>query len=899
MKNDRRYLFSKLLTMFLVAVLVVGTVPVYAAKKTSGSGTANIAEAQIGDEITFGLWEQDGNSKNGKEPIAWNVIGVDDDGCILVASKYILNVTRGIKTDISDWLMGEFYKDAFTADEKKIIEVKNNISDAVFLLSYEEALKYYAHANYRFDENRQIKPTKYAENRVGIVEKEIQEYLDSKTLVSQVSAGTIGDNERTFLEWYYPYVSEDNGDEYPWAGSMRWALRDEGYVCASGFVADDSLETEEWYGIRPALWIRQKSESEYKKTLTAIKKNEEKIAEESIKSLDKTLSKLKGEIGEKIYFGRYEQDGNPVNGAEPIEWEITDIIGGKALFVSTKLLDTKEYDGTNWKNSKLRKWLNSEFIETAFYGKERERIIESSLNTVPAYPSKKDGEYSSVSTKDKIFVLSYEEIRALNNDYWENTKCMIKATEYAFWSGLWISNPVEWEYGYNDENADCGCWYLRDGHCVTESGSLFLGYSDVYNERNYNFGHGQGVRPALWMEISDQKCKLSKTKLSLQEGDSERIELIGDVRPTWSSDNPDVVSINDDGTIYALQKGKATIKAVSRDGQTYKCSVTVNKRKSNNEQNDLLQYDSKGRLIKATYFDSYIVYEYDKKDNVKKETEYNLDGNIISENNKEYDASGNLIKENGWYESIWSGERYSNVITYTYYKDGSQKEKIKEQTNLEGRVTYTYLYEFMKDGTSKESYKYFDDEGNVTIFDNSEYDKDGRIVKSESDTGTILYKYNANGDIKTRIYKYVDWGNEEITEKTEYSYYKKGVIKKKIETVTDGSGEIKKKNEEKYNKKGAITSEVLKKKDGVYSEKKQEYILADVITKKTYKYNKNGNIKQTKTIEYYDDVTIRQIIELYNSDGELYCHKEKYGDNEGWNIYYLSKYDFGIVPDDY
>ena len=40
--------------------------------------------------IVFGSYEQDGNKKNGKEPIEWEVLGEDENG-ILVVSRYILD----------------------------------------------------------------------------------------------------------------------------------------------------------------------------------------------------------------------------------------------------------------------------------------------------------------------------------------------------------------------------------------------------------------------------------------------------------------------------------------------------------------------------------------------------------------------------------------------------------------------------------------------------------------------------------------------------------------------------------------------------------------------------------------------------------------------------------------
>ena len=142
-----------------------------------------LKSAQTGDIVTFGNYEQDGNTGNGAEPIEWLVLDKKDDR-ILVISRYGLdcqpyNTTYTKVTwetcTLRNWLNSEFYNTAFSDSEKAsvittTIENPNNAgygtqggnatSDNVFCLSIDEANRYFAS-----DEARATKPTAYAVSR--------------------------------------------------------------------------------------------------------------------------------------------------------------------------------------------------------------------------------------------------------------------------------------------------------------------------------------------------------------------------------------------------------------------------------------------------------------------------------------------------------------------------------------------------------------------------------------------------------------------------------------------------------------------------------------------------------------------------------------------------------------
>ena len=81
--------------------------------------------------------------------------------------------------------------------------------------------------------------------------------------------------------------------------------------------------------------------------------------------------------------------------------------------------------------------------------------------------------------------------------------------------------------------------------------------------------------------IEVREVKINKSQITLKPGQTERIaaELIPenatDKTVKWTSSNRNVVIVENDGTIKAIQSGVATITASSLNGKTAKCTVTV------------------------------------------------------------------------------------------------------------------------------------------------------------------------------------------------------------------------------------------------------------------------------------------------------------------------------------
>ncbi len=158
------------------------------ADKIDACGSAKYGEEKwnkikslnVGDTYTFGSYEQDNNTSNGKEVIEWQVLDKQDNKILLI-SKYALDcqqyntentdATWGTCT-LRNWLNSTFINNAFSESEQSMIaDTKvtadknpnkrtnpgNDTTDKIFLLSINEVNKYFT-----TDESRKCVPTAYA-----------------------------------------------------------------------------------------------------------------------------------------------------------------------------------------------------------------------------------------------------------------------------------------------------------------------------------------------------------------------------------------------------------------------------------------------------------------------------------------------------------------------------------------------------------------------------------------------------------------------------------------------------------------------------------------------------------------------------------------------------------------
>ena len=116
--------------------------------------------------------------------------------------------------------------------------------------------------------------------------------------------------------------------------------------------------------------------------------------------------------GEVIKLGKFEQDNNPGNGPEDIEWIVLETkSNGDKLVMSKDALEGLPYNKVfmieiTWETCTLREWLNDDFYNSAFTDDEKAQILVSQVTTPK---NEKTGKEGGNDTEDKIFLLSIDE----------------------------------------------------------------------------------------------------------------------------------------------------------------------------------------------------------------------------------------------------------------------------------------------------------------------------------------------------------------------------------------------------------------------------------------------------------------------------------------------------------
>lgn len=186
--------------------------------------------------MTFGHFEQDGETDNGSEPIEWLVLDEDQDSRFLI-SKYVLNAGQYLPyyfpitwedSAPREWLNGEFFEISFSDEEKEKILLTdvhtpdnprygirggNDTEDHLFLMSIDEVEKY-------FPDPAAMRafPTKFAENQGA--------YADPKSGANNWWLRSPGGDPR-----WVSYVNVDNSivlfgrDDFYWYHGFRPAMR--------------------------------------------------------------------------------------------------------------------------------------------------------------------------------------------------------------------------------------------------------------------------------------------------------------------------------------------------------------------------------------------------------------------------------------------------------------------------------------------------------------------------------------------------------------------------------------------------------------------------------------------------------------------------------------------------
>ncbi len=154
------------------------------------AGQANaLMSAQVGSVISFGAYEQDNDTADGKESIEWQVLAREGDRFLVISLRgldikaYDTEWNATWETgELRKWLNSDFLNAAFSDEEQAMIptvtvsadrnpeygtDPGNGTRDKVFLLSIDEADRYFGG-----DEARKCLPTAYAVEQGAVTDPE-------------------------------------------------------------------------------------------------------------------------------------------------------------------------------------------------------------------------------------------------------------------------------------------------------------------------------------------------------------------------------------------------------------------------------------------------------------------------------------------------------------------------------------------------------------------------------------------------------------------------------------------------------------------------------------------------------------------------------------------------------
>ena len=300
----------------------------------------------------------------------------------------------------------------------------------------------------------------------------------------------------------------------------------------------------------------------------------------------------------QVYWFRYE----------PIAWRVLNDAEGKVLLMTEKAIDSQPYntdcEAVTWETSSVREWLNGDFFDIAFTADQQEDICDVSNvnNDNPIYgsyngvPSPYAGEFKNgypfagteggKDTVDKVFLPSFDEITdkayGFNLNWTEvddfgrfagyydtDSARLAVGTDYALSQGIWTEHDTEEETKYSRY------WLRTPGYGETyAAGVLDDGRVSTGWFVNYTV---LGIRPLICVDSDFEQTPLKIGAVSdefrYKEKDVRLFANMDNIK--WSSSNPEIADIDENGCITIDDVGTVTFSATSLDRSDVTATCTV------------------------------------------------------------------------------------------------------------------------------------------------------------------------------------------------------------------------------------------------------------------------------------------------------------------------------------
>jgi hypothetical protein len=163
------------------------------------------------------------------------------------------------------------------------------------------------------------------------------------------------------------------------------------------------------------------------------------------------------------------------------DWLVLSNEDGKILLLTKDVIESRKFHETEeaitWADSDLRRYLNGEFLKTAFSEAERAKLVPANCDNsgVEDFGNGSNAP-GGPPTQDTVFLLSYQEAEYYFSDN-EDRAAALQGDESHTATTWWLRSPSD---------------YLNGFASVGPNGQVQYGSSNVH------FG-GLGVRPAVWV----------------------------------------------------------------------------------------------------------------------------------------------------------------------------------------------------------------------------------------------------------------------------------------------------------------------------------------------------------------------------------------------------------------
>ena len=193
-------------------------------------------------------------------------------------------------------------------------------------------------------------------------------------------------------------------------------------------------------------------------------------------------------VGGHVFMGRWPQTKAGTD-ETPIEWIVLDVQDGRALLLSLCGIECMPYNdvwtNVTWEDSMMRRWLNGEFLASAFDGAEREAVALTDVKNDRSQGYARSNSDGGPDTQDRVFLLSYAEAwKYMPNA--ADRRCRITAHAKA-------------QGAEHNRETRCGWWWLRSpGNYRLYQGDVF---SSGIQSVSITKSRSDVVRPAMWVEL--------------------------------------------------------------------------------------------------------------------------------------------------------------------------------------------------------------------------------------------------------------------------------------------------------------------------------------------------------------------------------------------------------------